>query len=157
MTRTRRRLLVAVLLVALPLAAGAQQATFEANAAKETKIRKLLDLTGAGEIGVQAMKEMVPALKGLVPDAPEAFWEEFMKGVHPEELVAMTVPIYAQHFDESEIDQLIAFYYSPIGRKITRELPAIMSESMAAGQTWGMDLARKALERAQSAGYHPKS
>lgn len=157
MTRHRQTLLLLAVLLASPFALRAQDSSLAANISKETKIRQLLQLTGAGDIGVQAMKEMVPALQSLVPDAPATFWDDFIKEARPEELVALTVPIYARHFEEAEVDELIAFYSSPVGKKITRELPAIMSESMAAGQSWGMELARKAIERARDAGYHPKS
>jgi hypothetical protein len=40
------------------------------------------------------------------------------------------VPIYQRHLTKSDSDELIAFYSSPIGQKVLRELPAITTEAM---------------------------
>src|SRR5579862_7862985 len=34
------------------------------------------------------------------------------------------IPLYQSHFTESDLDQIIAFYSSPVGQKILREMPA---------------------------------
>lgn len=38
-------------------------------------------------------------------------------------------PVYRKHFSEQEISELIAFYQSPLGRKVTGLTPDIMRES----------------------------
>jgi uncharacterized protein len=40
------------------------------------------------------------------------------------------VPVYQKHFTKGDIDTLIAFYSTPTGQKMLRELPEIMSEAM---------------------------
>jgi hypothetical protein len=40
------------------------------------------------------------------------------------------VPIYEKHFTKGDVNALIAFYSSPTGQKMMRELPEIMSETM---------------------------
>ena len=40
------------------------------------------------------------------------------------------VPIYQRHLTKSDSDELIAFYSSPIGQKVLRELPAITTEAI---------------------------
>lgn len=50
-------------------------------------------------------------------------WDEVMKAM---------MPAYKKHFTKGDIDTLIAFYSSPTGQKLLRELPAIMGESMEA-------------------------
>jgi len=39
--------------------------------------------------------------------------------------------IYARHFTEAELRQLLAFYQAPLGQKALRELPQIMAETMS--------------------------
>jgi hypothetical protein len=39
--------------------------------------------------------------------------------------------IYARHFTEAELQELLAYHRSPIGQKAIRELPQIMAETMA--------------------------
>ena len=39
------------------------------------------------------------------------------------EMADIIVPIYDKHFTESDIDGLIAFYRTPVGKKFIKELP----------------------------------
>ncbi len=52
-------------------------------------------------------------------------------------VLAEMVPVYQRHLTKSDSDQVIAFYSSPVGQKILRELPAITSEAM---QIWNSHL-----------------
>lgn len=49
-----------------------------------------------------------------------------------DEMMQATMPIYQKHFTKGDITSLLAFYNSPTGQKMLRELPAIMGESMQA-------------------------
>jgi hypothetical protein len=40
------------------------------------------------------------------------------------------VPAYQKHFTKADMDNLVAFYSSPTGEKLLREMPSIMAESM---------------------------
>jgi hypothetical protein len=144
---TIQRLFALTLLIGLnfPLAN-----TSVAAPATDASVRELLDLTGAGSIGVQVMQQMLPGLKNLAPELPEAFWDGFMKEANPDELVNLVVPIYQKHFSEEEIAELLRFYRSPTGMKVTETLPQVMQESMLAGQEWGQRLAVKVMERARA-------
>ena len=46
------------------------------------------------------------------------------------EMMEAMVPAYQKHFTKGDIDNLVAFYSSPTGAKLLRELPSIMAESM---------------------------
>lgn len=116
---------------------------------KQQQIRLLLALTGASQLGKQVMTQMIGSMKKIMPQVPDLFWERFMKEVHPEELTDLIIPIYDRHFTDSDIRQLIAFYESPVGRKLVANLPAIMQESMAAGQTWGGQLGARITQELQ--------
>jgi hypothetical protein len=50
-----------------------------------------------------------------------------------DEMVDAIVPIYQKHVSKADLAAVTAFYSSPAGQKILKELPAIMSESMQAG------------------------
>ena len=45
--------------------------------------------------------------------------------------------IYKKHFSQADIKALIKFYESPIGKKLVKEQPNVMTESMEVGQNWG--------------------
>jgi hypothetical protein len=120
--------------------------------AKEKDIRKLLEITGSAKMGKQMMDQMIKQMKVLQPAIPAKFWEEFKKEVKPSELVDMIVPIYAKHLTHDDIKGLIKFYESPVGRKFISVQPAIMRESMAAGQAWGRKLGMKIAKKLQAEG-----
>jgi hypothetical protein len=126
----------------------------DANAdeqASEATVKEFIAVTGAGNLGVQVMQNMLPSLKRLVPSAPESFWTDFMHEVKPEDLEALLVPIYQKNFTENEIRETIKFYRSPTGQKVIRQLPKVMQESMAVGQVWGQQLAQRVIEKAKAA------
>lgn len=130
----------------------AQAAQTAADKAKAADIKKLMTLTGAGNLGIQAMGQMLQVLKQATPKVPEAFWAEFQKEVNPDELVDRVVPIYAKHLSHGEIKELIKFYETPLGKKLIATLPAITQESMVVGQQWGMDLANRARKKLDAQG-----
>ena len=73
-----------------------------AETASPKSVKDLLNKTGSGQMGIQAMKQMLPALKKMVPDAPEKFWQDFMAEVKPSDLVNMVIPIYQKHLTQKE-------------------------------------------------------
>ncbi|MGD0215212.1 MAG: DUF2059 domain-containing protein [Terriglobales bacterium] len=46
------------------------------------------------------------------------------------------VPIYQRHLTKSDCDQLLAFYSSPVGQKVLREMPTITSETMQVSNSY---------------------
>lgn len=132
-------ILFAFLLVSLP--------TAYAETASPESVKNLLNKTGSGQMGIQAMKQMLPALKKMLPNAPEKFWQDFMAEVSPNDLVNMVIPIYQKHLTQKEIEAINAFYDTPAGRKLIRVQPYIVQESMAAGQAWGQKIAQKVITK----------
>ena len=62
------------------------------------------------------------------------------------------VPIYQRHFSASDIEGLLKFYRSPLGRKVVTEMPATMAEGMKLGQEWGRERAQAMLAELQKSG-----
>ena len=135
-------LLFALLMIALPSA--------YAEKASTGSVKNLLNKTGSGQMGIQAMNQMLPALKKMAPDAPEKFWQDFMAEVKPNDLVNMVIPIYQKHLTEKEIKAINAFYDTPAGKKLIQVQPYIIQESMAAGQQWGQKIAQKVITKYKS-------
>ena len=63
-----------------------------------------------------------------------------------EELETETMAIYARNFSEDEMQQIIAFYRSPIGAKMLATMPKLMQESMMASQKVIMPRMAKMIE-----------
>lgn len=153
MNAAHRLLLSACCAAALAAPLSAQQRT-PATDPKQTAIRQLLELTGAASIALRGMETMVPAQRAANPAIPGVFWDAFVAHArrNVNQLVDSLVPIYAAHFDQGEIDGLVRFYSSPLGRKVAQVQPAITQESMQAGQRWGAALGQQIAESLMQAG-----
>ncbi len=119
---------------------------------KQKDIRKLLRITGSGELGTQVMTQMIGNMKKAMPQVPEKFWGDFMKEVHTDELVDLIVPVYDRNLTHDDVKELIRFYESPTGKKFVSVLPKITQESMAVGEKWGRDLAMKVMTKLNQQG-----
>ena len=49
-----------------------------------------------------------------------------------DDLMQVMMPVYQHHFTHGEMQELIRFNSSPVGKKLLAEIPAIMTESMQA-------------------------
>src|SRR3954469_5105376 len=76
---------------------------------KQKDIRKLLKITGSGELGTQVMSQMIGSMKKSMPQVPEKFWGDFMKEVHTDELVDLIVPVYDRNLTQDDVKELIRF------------------------------------------------
>jgi hypothetical protein len=146
--------------LAIALAVPALACADELTAQKRADIRELIGASGGtkitGQLADVTSKNISSALKRQHPDLPEGvaaklrtelitLFEE--RANVPGGLVDRIVASYHKHFTHPEIKELLAFNQTPIGRKTMQVLPAIMSETMTAGQAWGQALAPEVQRR----------
>ena len=55
-------------------------------------------------------------------------------------LIKQLIPIYKKHFTKEEVKAIVAFYESPIGKKLASQTPLISVESMQVSQNWAKGL-----------------
>lgn len=120
---------------------------------KREKIQKMLELSGAGKIGIQVMNQMMSSFQSSYSNANQQFWDDFKNEVKAEDIVNLVIPIYDKYYSEQDIEQLIIFYKSPIGQKTIAITPFITKESMIAGQEWGMEIGKKVIEKLKKKGF----
>ena len=121
--------------------------------AKRAEIRKLIELTGAANVSADAMRQIIAPIRNSYPDVPEAFWETFLKEVHPDELIDLVIPIYDRYYTLDEIHELTHFYQSPVGQKTIKVLPKLSAEAIYAGQQWGQTITDRAMRKLRQQGY----
>jgi hypothetical protein len=56
--------------------------------------------------------------------------EDMLKNIPWDDILEGMVPAYQKHFTKGDMDALTAFYSSPTGQKVMREMPGLMADSM---------------------------
>lgn len=120
----------------------------------EAKVRELIKVMGADKMAISGMQQQMQEIKKNSPNISDEFFNEFVAEVTTDRITEVYIPIYAKYYTESEIDELIKFYKSPVGKKTISVLPDIMKESIDAGGKVGRDIAIKVKEKLdKKAGY----
>ncbi len=81
----------------------------------DEKILRYFELTEMHAQLKQVLDHWVATAGREFPDKFEDMKRKLAEG----DLIGSMFPIYAEHFSEEEVDALIAFYGSPVGRKVT--------------------------------------
>jgi len=142
-----------VLLAPTPSHEAPAATTTTAASTKEARIRELMRITGVANLGQQMMTSMIGSLRQTAPNVPDEFWKRMAAEAKVDDLIDLVIPIYSSHFTLDEINQLIDFYSTPIGKKAITEMPGVMQECMAAGQKWGEALGMKIGAQMEKEGY----
>lgn len=98
------------------------------------KARNLIELTSAGQFDV-----LVQPLINMVPQEKRAAFKADIQA-SMDELYDQLVMVYMDAYTEEEIDAIMAFYNTPVGKKMVAKTPEITQRSMQIGQQWGMKL-----------------
>lgn len=113
-------------------------------------IVKLLKITGSESLGLkmgmaisnQFIDNLSRQNPNIPPTAIAAIKSEISR-VFVENMPKLSselVQVYADHFTQEDIEGLISFYETPLGKKAVHEMPQIMQESFALGRNWGQQL-----------------
>jgi hypothetical protein len=127
------------------------------TATKEENIRKLLTLTDARGTFKRALESQLSLMKTSGTRIPPKFWDDVLKEVDPDEFVELLMPVYDRHFSNDELKGLIAFYETPLGKKLVSELPQLMTETSAIGEKYGEQIANQVIKRMQAEGTFPSA
>ena len=150
-----RSIIVALLLLVFTSTTYAQSTTPAST--KKEKIRTLLTISGTGKNGLQVIQLLLENYKKTMPNIPASFWDEFTKSLNADELVELLIPVYDKHFSESEIEALIVFYQSDIGKKFVEKQPLIANDGAEAGRKWGERIAKKIADKLKQSEYYKEN
>ena len=144
-----------LLLATLSTSAAAQAETAPAadSAGKMAAISRLLDATGAVQMGKQIIDQTFALQQQSNPDVPADVWVEVRSELSLEDFRPTMIEIYDRHFTAAEIDGLLAFYESDLGQRLIAKQPEILQESMSAGQIWAGEVQAQLLASLRSKGY----
>ena len=160
-----KRILMAIALSIAVSSSVAAQSASDTPATKED-VQKYLDAMHSRDM----MRRMVNAMSGPMhsmvhdqflklneqynlPDDFEArmnkAMDELLNSFPWEEMIQSTIPAYQKHLSKEDLAALTAFYSSPVGQKILRELPAATADAMEAMQPIMMKQMELAQQRVQ--------
>lgn len=125
------------------------------NSAEE--LRRLIEATGVVERELKALDPMLAGLRKKAPQVPEKVWKEveaeFKSAFTRETVIDMYAPAYKRHFEPDEIRRLLAFYTSPVGKKLVEVSPMMEMEVFLEGVERGMNIGEKIRELLKARGY----
>lgn len=141
----KRLLIAATLCLTFSLAAFAQEN--DQTPASRTDVQTYFETVGSHEQLKKTVEAMLQPMHQMFHDQFEkdkdklpADFEERMtkqmddmiKNMPMDEMIQAMIPAYQKHFTKGDINAMLAFYSSPTGQKLLREMPAITAESMSA-------------------------
>jgi hypothetical protein len=123
---------------------------------KEARIRELMELTGAKNLGQElieaGMEQFRSSVQDSQPDNPrakqfvDAFVTRFQKHFDSNSLTDRIIPIYDKYLTDDDLKGLIDYYHSPLGQRMLKSLPELTRESQAAGFTMGQKAAQETMD-----------
>lgn len=139
------RIVTLLVLTILSYSAIAQDASNE-------KIEALLTTMEAEKQFINSLEAMLELQKNSNQTAmlPEGFFEAFLQQAKDEfktELLPKLSAIYKANLSGEEVDQLIAFYNTDLGKLMLTKMPTIQTESANAGMVWGQQLGMEVAQK----------
>lgn len=123
-----KKIVFAILISLVGINGFAQERSFEEKASY------LIELTAGQQFDI-----MTKPIVNMVPEEnQEAFKEELSKSI--QELYSKMAVVYMESFTEEELDDILEFYNTPVGKKMVATTPELMKKGMEIGQQWGMEI-----------------
>lgn len=106
---------------------------------KKEKVVKLLNINNTPKLHQEVFLRSLDANQRISSKDKELY----SRFATQESLLEALTPVYVEHLTEEEIDAMIAFYSSPIGKSIIAKQLAILKASGKALLSWHMGIAAK--------------
>ncbi len=102
--------------------------------------RRVLEVSGTTEAMLASMRANLPAQRAAMPQVPPEFWTRFEARIVQDapQLVDSIAVLYAVTLTRPDLEALVAFYTSPVRRRLRAAQPALVTQGSAIGQRWGM-------------------
>jgi hypothetical protein len=97
----------------------------------------------------EALKKRDPKVSPDELKHLDQFMSDVMKDTPINELLDDMIPVYQKHLTRADVNAMDAFYASPTGQKILREMPAMTAESMQAANPHMQAMMEKVMNRTE--------
>ena len=123
---------------------GVKVAGGDIEAQKLALAKEMMQITGLDKMGPQILEGVGAQLKKDMGAEFGGFWDDFTAAIDFGPLMDEMAPLYAKHYTMEELEQLLAFQKSPVGRKSIEIMPQMMQDIMPITMKWAKDLGEKA-------------
>ena len=127
----------------------------QVDPAKAAAIHQLFELTGGTATIMQAMDGMQQSLKGtlnqMLPPGDyrqqlvDLFFQKFRAEADPQYILNLAAQVYDKYLSLEDIQGLIQFYSTPLGKKTLTVLPKLTVEIQTQSMQWGQEIGRRAM------------
>ncbi len=111
--------------------------TFSYSQTKQEKVKELISLSGTFTLSKKVETELISRYRKKYENVPDSAWKSIEPKINIDELINEVIDIYGSKFTEKEIDQLLIFYKSDIGKKVIQNSPNIMTQIQTSSSNWG--------------------
>lgn len=116
----------------------------------------MFEVSGSSEAYKTVIKQFIGMFKEQYTQVEEKVWDELEKEFSKTSLTDLSLmleSVYSKYMTKEDLEDLIEFYKTPVGKKFAKNGPLIMQESMAIGQQWGKKLGQDFAEKMKEKGY----
>ena len=114
---------------------------------------KLLDLNKELAKRFRIVQASFVKLTQRIPGVKQEFWTECQNLMDRKELANQLVEVYAKYYTHQDVKDLIAFYESPLGKKLMSKGVLVESDSNRKANSYGAKIGIEIREKLADAGY----
>ena len=106
------------------------------NQEYEKQVAKMLEMTHTMDAMKQIFPQMTAMLKLQLPQAPDEFWKELdasMNGMY-DKIIKAVIPVYKKYLTLDDLKEIIKFYETPVGKKLSEMNPKATAEILPIAQ-----------------------
>ena len=107
------------------------------------KIQELIGVLNLEASAAHQLDQLLTTFQKLRPQVPNEFWLKARSEVDMKEFKEIVTDVWAKYYTIDDINALLAFYRSPVGKKMIEVQPALQRDVAAAGSDWGKKWAQR--------------
>ncbi len=121
--------------------------------AKMGAIQKLLEITGTTDIAKQVIAQSIDQYRQMYPKVPDDQWSKLRGAVNENGLTERLAPLYEKHFSYDEIQGMLTFYETALGKKLLQSMPELMQATDQVSRQWGKELGNQIVDHLTKSGF----
>lgn len=117
------------------------------------EVRKLLDINDDLDSRMMFLAGQISAFQRRVPGVKKEFWQECAKFLNRDQLGGELAEVYATHYTQQDIKELIEFFDSRVGKKYVKVARGLVSDANQRTNEFGRKIGEKMADKLDEEGY----